>query len=400
MHVFQHEQAVPGQRHHRATRTTRPTSSTCSRSPRCRSPTSDGPSACSASRRASPTPSAAAHLAELEALAASAAKFLRRAQLYWATRSEGRPFLIKGLSPEWLEVERRIEHVAVTDVAGARHRRERHRQGARRARDPLQQPPRRASRSSPSTARPSPRRCSRACSSATCAARSPARPSTRSASSQKADGGTLFLDELGELPMRAAAQAAARARVRRGPAARHPTSAPVRVDVRLVCATNRDLPRMVRERPLPRRPLLPRRRDDARAAAAALLQGQPRGARAGVPRARLRAPPARRSRASRPAALAALASYDFPGNVRELSNADRARGHPRRRRHHRARASAALDAPSAAAQALAQAGHGAHARRAARRVAGAVRDPLPRRAPRRRRRAACVGRPSAPASTR
>ncbi len=49
-----------------------------------------------------------AHLDELEALAASAAKFLRRAQLYRATRDEGRPFLIKGLSPEWLEVERRI----------------------------------------------------------------------------------------------------------------------------------------------------------------------------------------------------------------------------------------------------------------------------------------------------
>ena len=44
------------------------------------------------------------HVAVLEALAASAAKFLRRAQLYWATHREGRPFLIKGLSPEWLEV--------------------------------------------------------------------------------------------------------------------------------------------------------------------------------------------------------------------------------------------------------------------------------------------------------
>src|SRR5215470_3384470 len=55
------------------------------------------------------------HLDELAGLAASAAKFLRRAQLYWATRQQGRPFLIKGLSPEWLEVERRIEQVAGTE---------------------------------------------------------------------------------------------------------------------------------------------------------------------------------------------------------------------------------------------------------------------------------------------
>src|SRR6185312_15001673 len=55
-------------------------------------------------------------LDELSALAASAAKFLRRAQLYRSSRGAGQPFLIKGLSPEWLEVERRIERVAFTDA--------------------------------------------------------------------------------------------------------------------------------------------------------------------------------------------------------------------------------------------------------------------------------------------
>jgi transcriptional regulator with GAF, ATPase, and Fis domain len=48
-------------------------------------------------------------IAELVSLASSAAKFLRRAQLH---RSKGRDHLVKGLSPEWLEVERMLEQVA------------------------------------------------------------------------------------------------------------------------------------------------------------------------------------------------------------------------------------------------------------------------------------------------
>src|SRR5687767_13035922 len=44
------------------------------------------------------------HLARLTEIAEAAAKFLRRAQLDRASRrDDGRPFLIKGLSPEWLE---------------------------------------------------------------------------------------------------------------------------------------------------------------------------------------------------------------------------------------------------------------------------------------------------------
>src|SRR4051794_14967988 len=51
----------------------------------------------------------AEQVAALREIAVAAAKFLRRAQLYRASsRGEGRPFLIKGLSPEWLVVERRI----------------------------------------------------------------------------------------------------------------------------------------------------------------------------------------------------------------------------------------------------------------------------------------------------
>ena len=67
---------------------------------------------------------------------------------------------------------------------GADHRRERHRQGGRRARHPrLSATAARRQRSSPSTAAPSPSTCSRASSSATCAAPSPAPIATSTGSS-------------------------------------------------------------------------------------------------------------------------------------------------------------------------------------------------------------------------
>src|SRR5205814_549175 len=50
-------------------------------------------------------------------LARSATMFIRRAQLYRQTRREGRPgILIKGNSPEWIEVERRVERAAATEA--------------------------------------------------------------------------------------------------------------------------------------------------------------------------------------------------------------------------------------------------------------------------------------------
>ena len=67
-----------------------------------------------------------------------------------------------------------------------------------------------------STAPPSPRRCSRASCSATSAAPSPAPTRDSTGLFEVADGGTLFLDEIGELPLRAAGQAAARAAGARG----------------------------------------------------------------------------------------------------------------------------------------------------------------------------------------
>ena len=57
---------------------------------------------------------------------------------------------------------------------------------------------------------------------------------------EPADGGTVFLDEIGELPLAAAGQAAARARIEaRRAAGRHEHG--IDVDVRILAATNRDL---------------------------------------------------------------------------------------------------------------------------------------------------------------
>ena len=187
-----------------------------------------------------------AHVAELQALAESSAKFLRRAQLYRASAElSGRPFLIKGLSPEWLRVEQQIERVSPTDApvlingesgtgkeltAHAMHF------NSRRASGPFV--------------------------AVNCAAI----PETllesvlfghvkgaftgasfnKIGEFEKADGGTLFLDELGELPMMLQPKVL-RAMESGEVQPLGSNKPPKRVDVRVVCATNRDLPTMVRD---------------------------------------------------------------------------------------------------------------------------------------------------------
>ena len=258
------------------------------------------------------------HVGELEALAGSAAKFLRRAQLYHSSRDKGRPFLIKGLSPEWLEVERRIEHVAITDapvlvvgesgtgkelVANAIHF------NSRRSAEPFV--------------------------TVNCAAIPEpmlesllfghVRGAFTGASfdkigeMKKADGGTLFLDELGELPM--GLQPKVLRALESGEI--QPLGSnrpPERVDVRLVCATNRDLPRMVRERTF---------RDDLYYRLGVMTiqlpplrsYKQQLEVLSHVFRERACEKHGKRVPRLSPHALAAIAAYDFPGNVRELRNA-------------------------------------------------------------------------------
>jgi transcriptional regulator with GAF, ATPase, and Fis domain len=259
-----------------------------------------------------------AHVEALERVAAESAKFVRRAQLAGASKAAGRPFVIKGLSPAWLEVERRVEKVSSTDapvlvtgesgtgkdlVSRAIHF------NSRREGKPFV--------------------------TVNCAAI----PETllesvlfghkkgaftgatfdKLGEFQKAHGGTLFLDELGELPL--SLQAKVLRAVEQGEVTPLGSNeAPQRVDVRLICATNHDLGAMVRQG---------RFRDDLYYRVGVMTIELPplRSYKDNLEilsRVFLQQAAQRHGRKvtslSREA-MAALKDYDFPGNVRELKNA-------------------------------------------------------------------------------
>lgn len=131
-----------------------------------------------------------------------------------------------------------------------------------------------------------------------------------------ADGGTLFLDEVGELPkgMQAKLLRFLEAREIR----RVGENEPFKVDVRVLCATNRDLKQMVDEDQFRedlyfrintfeiRLPALRDRSDDIPELAEHLLS---RAAKGKDVRGRIT-----------PEAAAVLAAHEWPGNVRELAN--------------------------------------------------------------------------------
>jgi pSer/pThr/pTyr-binding forkhead associated (FHA) protein len=132
---------------------------------------------------------------------------------------------------------------------------------------------------------------------------------------EQAEGGTLFLDEIGELPL--ALQARLLRVLETGEVRRVGSETAIRVDVRIVCATHRDLRGMVRlgtfREDLYYRlvqlvvdvPPLRDRPDDIRALAAHFLSraGQSTGVRDFTE-----------------AALMRLCAHHWPGNVRELRN--------------------------------------------------------------------------------
>ena len=93
---------------------------------------------------------------------------------------------------------------------------------------------------------------------------------------EQADGGTLFLDEIGD--MSPSTQAKILRVLQEHEFERLGGTRTLRVDVRLIAATNRDLPAMVAGRTVPRGPVLPAERRVDRDAAAARAQGRHRAA--------------------------------------------------------------------------------------------------------------------------
>ena len=260
----------------------------------------------------------AASLRALAAITDVAAPLLRRAQVDKLSRAAtGRPLMIKGLSPGWREVNRKLELAAPTTA-------------------PI------LIRGESGTGKDlvarsihwNSRRADRAYVTVNCAAI----PETllesilfghvkgaftgasfhKVGEFQKADGGTLFLDEVGELPVML--QAKVLRAVEQGEV--QPLGSnepPERVDVRLICATNRDLEAMAqvgtfRDDLFYRLsvmtldlPPLRSYKDNLETLANVFLEQS--AAAHGKPAPRLG-----------PAVLAHLAAYDFPGNVRELKN--------------------------------------------------------------------------------
>ncbi|MEO8703352.1 MAG: sigma-54-dependent Fis family transcriptional regulator [Kofleriaceae bacterium] len=257
-------------------------------------------------------------LRSLTAIAEVAAPLLRRAQVDKLSRAAtGRPLMIKGLSPGWHDVERKLELAAPTNapilirgesgtgkdlVARAIH------WNSRRTDKPYV--------------------------TVNCAAI----PETllesilfghvkgaftgasfhKVGEFQKANGGTLFLDEVGELPVML--QAKVLRAVEQGEV--QPLGSnepPERVDVRLICATNRDLEAMAKTGAFRddlfyrlsvmtlELPPLRSYKDNLETLANVFLEQS--SSSHGKPAPRLGT-----------AVLARLSAYDFPGNVRELKN--------------------------------------------------------------------------------
>ena len=133
-----------------------------------------------------------------------------------------------------------------------------------------------------------------------------------------ADGGTLFLDEVGDLPPDVQVKLLRVLQEREFE--RVGGTETVKVDVRVVSATHRDLEKLIADGDVPRGPLLPPQRVPDRAAAAA----RPRRATSPLLAEHFvqKYAPAvgKRVRGLDAGAVAALAGYAWPGNVRELEN--------------------------------------------------------------------------------
>jgi two-component system, NtrC family, response regulator len=134
---------------------------------------------------------------------------------------------------------------------------------------------------------------------------------------ETADGGTLFLDEIGDMPLSLQAKLLRFLQDRK--IERVGGRQEISVDVRIVCATNRDLQALIREQRF--------RQDLYFRIGEVTIEIPPlrdrRGASTVLAHAMIRkfgGPPGRGRRGFTESALAALDAYSWPGNVRELEN--------------------------------------------------------------------------------
>ena len=153
---------------------------------------------------------------------------------------------------------------------------------------------------------------------------------------EQADGGTLFLDEIGD--MSPSTQAKILRVLQEHEFERLGGTRTLRVDVRLIAATNRDLRGDGARRAVPRGPLLPPERRVDRDAAAARAQGRHRRRSPTFFIRRFSGELKKKIDGLEPDAQKLLMRYNWPGNIRELENAiERAmlltegRAHRRRR---------------------------------------------------------------------
>ncbi len=134
-----------------------------------------------------------------------------------------------------------------------------------------------------------------------------------------ADGGSIFFDEIGNIPLET--QAKLLRVIQEKEFMRLGGVDTIKVDVRIIAATNADLENLVAAGRLPRGPLLPpQRHHHPPAAAARADRGHP-AARPAFPAHLRRARTASRSPTSRRRRCELLMDYRWPGNVRELENA-------------------------------------------------------------------------------
>lgn len=254
----------------------------------------------------------------ITAIADVAAPLLRRVQVDKLSRAAtGRPLMIKGLSSAWHDVERKIELAAPTNapilIRGE----------SGTGKDLIAR-----------TIHWNSRRAEKPYVTVNCAAI----PETllesilfghvkgaftgasfhKVGEFQKANGGTLFLDEVGELPVML--QAKVLRAVEQGEVQPLGSNEPPdRVDVRLICATNRDLEEMAKHGQFRddlfyrlsvmtlELPSLRSYKDNLEVLANVFLEQSASSHGKKTPRLG-------------PDVLARLQAYDFPGNVRELKN--------------------------------------------------------------------------------